>query len=66
MTKKNANNLKIVTNGWIGHVFVDGVEIKHCKSYEIKHTAGGLPTVLIEIAPLEIEVECSECIVKEI
>lgn len=54
---KIQKNVKIVSDGTITHLYIDGVEIKNCRAYSINHHAGGLPTVSIEVIALGIEIE---------
>lgn len=54
---KYQKNVKIVSDGTIAHLYIDGVEIKNCCGYSINHHAGGLPTVLIEVIAHGIEIE---------
>lgn len=53
--------LFIKTNGIIGHVIKDGVELSKVRSVHIDLEAGKLPKVLIELITSEMEMSINEC-----
>lgn len=57
--------VKIVTNGAVGRIYVDSVDMTNgCCGYEITHRAGEPPRVILELTPTELEIEGKGAVVE--
>lgn len=52
--------IEIKTNGVVGTIHVDGVQLKGVVGYEVKHSVSGLPTVLVHLHAKELHIDASE------
>ena len=49
--------IRIKTAGIKAKIFIDGVEIKGVRGYQLKHTAGGLPILEVDLKAVDIEID---------
>lgn len=51
------SKIEIKTNGTIAEIFADGHELKGVRSYELTHSAGGLPILRLDLNALNVSVD---------
>lgn len=57
--------VRIIAEGRLARIFVDGKEVNGVRAYQLSHSLDGVPTLNLEIVATKMHTSVSDCVVKE-